>query len=144
EAKEQSFNIEQHVYGKDYRLYVVDGQVVGAILRLPANVVGDGSNKLESLIEMKNNERLVNPRLMDSLIKIDNDLMRFVEKQVYTLDQVIEKDHLVHLSDKANISIGGDPMGVLNSLDEKVKQVAVQALQAVEGLPHGAVDIMYD
>lgn len=144
EAKEQSFIIEQHVYGKDYRLYVVDGQVVGAILRLPANVVGDGINTLESLIEIKNNERLLNPRLMDCLIKIDNDLIRFVEKQGYTLDQVIEKDHLVHLSDKANISIGGDPIGVLNSLDEKVKQVAVQALQAVEGLPHGAVDIMYD
>lgn len=45
--------IERFVQGVDYRIYVVDNQVVGAIKRVPANVVGDGQHTIEQLIKQK-------------------------------------------------------------------------------------------
>lgn len=144
EAKENNFLLEKHVEGNDYRLYVVGNQVVGAILRTPANVVGDGTSTITSLITKKNDERMLNPRLKDCLITISNELVQFIGKENYTLESVPAKDEVVYLSDKANISIGGDPIGVLDILEDSVKDTAIKALHAVKGLVHGAVDIIHD
>src|SRR5690625_3978666 len=42
EMVEEEIIVEKFISGKDYRLYVVGDQVVGAIWRTPPNVVGDG------------------------------------------------------------------------------------------------------
>lgn len=144
EADENDFILESHVTGKDYRLYIVNDEVVGAILRTPPHVVGDGINSIEALIAIKNDERMLNPRLMDCLIKVNNELVEFIGKNNITLDVIPAKDELVYLSDKANVSIGGDPIGVLDELDAEVKKIAVEAVQSVKGLVHGAVDIIHD
>src|SRR5699024_8142439 len=39
--------VEQHVYGPEYRLYVVDDKVVAAYNRIPANITGDGVHTIE-------------------------------------------------------------------------------------------------
>lgn len=49
--------IEQYIAGKDYRLYVVGDEVVGAMHRQPPNVIGDGAHTIEQLIQLKNAER---------------------------------------------------------------------------------------
>lgn len=56
--------LERYIPGKEYRLYVVGEKLVGAINRIPPNVVGDGMNNMKALIELKNEERNLNPRLV--------------------------------------------------------------------------------
>src|SRR5699024_8632209 len=53
-----------------------------------------------------------------------------------------EQGEQIYLSDKANISLGGDPVDVLDNLTEDIKQTAVQAMQSISGLTHGAVDML--
>lgn len=136
--------VERHVAGKDYRLYVVGDKVVAAIERIPANVVGNGKQTIQELIEAKNEERQKNPRLISCPIKLDQEMKNHLAIQGYGLDTIPEDGEMVFLTNKSNISIGGDPVDQLDSLPEEVKQLAVQALQAVPQLPHGAVDILYD
>lgn len=144
EGTDTDFLLEKHVRGNDYRLYVVDNKVVGAILRIPPNVVGDGINSVKSLISIKNDERMLNPRLMDCQIQINNELVGFIGKHNHTLESIPASGETVYLSDKANVSIGGDPIGVLDTLSEDIKTIAIRSMQAVDGLVHGAVDIIHD
>ena len=142
ELEEDHIIVEKHLTGKDYRLYVVDREVVGAILRVPPNVVGDGVNTIEALIDIKNKERELNPRLVSCPIKINQELVDFIRRSGYTLKTVPEKGEQVFLSDKSNISIGGDPIDKLDELSDEMKTLAVNALRAIPNLPHGAVDMI--
>lgn len=144
QLEEDQIIVEKYIPGNDYRLYVVDDKVVGAILRVPPNVVGDGINSIEALIDIKNSERQLNPRLTTCQIKINQELVDYIGKSGYTLESIPGKDEVVYLSDKGNISIGGDPIDVLDELSDEIKQIAVQALRAIPGLTHGAVDLIID
>src|SRR5699024_9545865 len=54
--------VEQYIDGHDYRVYVIENEVVGAILRVPPNIIGDGKSTVEELIKIKNKDRMRNPR----------------------------------------------------------------------------------
>lgn len=136
--------VEQHIPGKDYRIYVVGDEAVAAMMRLPANVIGDGKKSIRRLIEEKNEIRKDNPRLISCPIQVDVDLENYIAEQGYQLSSVLEKDKQLFLTDKANISTGGDPVTVTEDMPREVMEVAVKALQAIPGLHHGAVDIIVD
>lgn len=134
--------VEKFINGNDYRIYVIDDKVVGAIRRTPANVIGDGESTIKLLIEQKNQLRKLNPRLISCLIKVDAELEQFISAAGYTLDSIPPAGVVIYLNDKSNISIGGDSEDVLDTLADDVKDVSVRALKAIPGLVHGAVDVM--
>ncbi|GAB3789606.1 acylphosphatase [Virgibacillus kimchii] len=134
--------VEQYIPGNEYRIYVVDDKVVGAINRIPPNVTGDGINSIKALIELKNEERSLNPRLVSCPINLNQETIDFIGRRGYTADSVPDKGEQVFLSDKTNISLGGDPIDVLDELPEEIKTTAVRAIQAVPELYHGSVDLI--
>lgn len=134
--------VERYIPGSEHRIYVVDNQVVGAMNRIPPNVVGDGINAIESLVELKNEERELNPRLVSCPIIINQENMDYLGRKGYALDTIPELNQQVFLSDKSNISLGGDPVDVLDELPEEIKRTAVNAIKAIPGLSHGAVDLI--
>lgn len=142
QLKYREILLEQHIPGDDYRLYVVDDQVVGAIKRIAANVVGDGKTPIKKLIERKNEQRKKNPRLASCLIPLNEETSHMLGKKGYTVDTIPKEGERVFLSEKSNISLGGDPIDVLDELPDVVKETAVRAIQAVPGLIHGAVDLI--
>lgn len=104
DLNEKSIIAERHVSGNDYRLYVVNNKVVGAILRVPPNIIGDGNSTIETLIKQKNILRSKNPRLVSCPIQMDNETTEHLEKNHYTLETVPDKGKTVSLNNKANIS----------------------------------------
>ncbi|WP_449355097.1 acylphosphatase [Virgibacillus natechei] len=142
ELNEPNVIVERYIPGNEYRIYVVGDQVVGAINRIPPNVVGDGVNNIKTLIEEKNEERSLNPRLVSCPVSLNQESLDFIGRKGYTANTVPEKEEQVFLSDKTNISLGGDPIDVLDELPIKIKDIAVNALKAVPGLDHGAVDLI--
>lgn len=144
ELDEKNIIVEKHIDGNDYRLYVVGDEVVGAILRIPPNVTGDGINSIDALIDIENRERGLNPRLATTLIQINKELVDYIGRSGYTLESIPDKGEIIYLSDKSNISIGGDPIDVLDELSAEMKQLAVDGLHAIPGLTHGAVDLMIE
>ena len=61
-AKKQSKNghviIEEMLKGTDYRLLVINGKLVAAAKRVPAQVTGDGKQSIQELIDEENNNPL--------------------------------------------------------------------------------------
>src|SRR5690625_3221749 len=87
---------------------------------------------------------MTNPRLIDCLIKKNDELINYIKKKGYSLDSIPKKGELIELSDKCNVSIGGDPVGALDNLSPLIKEMAIDALQSIEGLKQGAVDMIVE
>src|SRR5690625_345097 len=136
--------IEQYIEGEDYRLYVVGKQAIAAMHRIPPSVTGDGSSTIKQLIKQKNEIRNDNPRLISCPIIVNEETKDYLARKNYNLKTVPHAGEQVFLSDKANISIGGDPVDAFDDIPEEVKEAAVRALKAVQGLEHGAVDMIID
>ncbi|TFJ91564.1 acylphosphatase [Lentibacillus salicampi] len=134
--------VEQYVAGKEYRVYVIDGEVIAAYNRVPANIIGDGTHNIEELIELKNNDRKRNARLNSCLIEMDKEILEFIESNDYSLGSIPKKGEQIFLRQKTNISSGGDPIDVTDKMPEHYKEVAINALKAVPGLYHGGVDLI--
>src|SRR5699024_5493718 len=134
--------LEQHVEGREFRVYVVHDKVVAAYNRIPANITGDGESTIEELIIEKNRQRRKNARLNSCLIDIDLEILKFIHKKGYSLDSVPAKGEYLPLRQKTNVSSGGDPIDVTDTISKEMKDLAVAAVQAVPGLHHAGVDII--
>ncbi|MEK4306345.1 acylphosphatase [Oceanobacillus sp. M60] len=138
----RQYIVEKHYDGKEYRVYVVGDKVIGATNRIPANVVGDGINTIEKLIELKNNERKKNPYLATKPIEVDYEVNSMLKRAAYTVESIPAKEEQVFLREKSNLSTGGDPIEATDELTDEVKQIAVDALKALPSLPHAGLDII--
>jgi acylphosphatase len=73
---------------------------------------------------------------------MDVEIMNAVERAGYQLSSVPKRGEKLYLRKKTNVSSGGDPIDVLDTIPEEYKQVAIQAVNAFPGLLHAGVDIM--
>lgn len=136
--------IQRYISGDEVRVYVLRDKVLGAVKRIPANIVGDGINSIKKLIEKKNLDRKNIPHLYFRPIKLDNEMQETIESEGYTLDSVLKKDKRLYLKKISNISVGGEPIDVTNELSSENKDIAIQATKAISGLTHAGVDMIID
>src|SRR5699024_592106 len=100
--------IEEYLPGVEYRIIVLEDKVVGALNRVPANVIGDGMSTIRELIRIKNKERKQNPHLKSRMIKIDDEVRELLYLHGYTLDTIPREGEVVTLRLTSNLSTGGD------------------------------------
>ncbi|PYZ92547.1 hypothetical protein CR194_12825 [Salipaludibacillus keqinensis] len=137
--------IETHVPGeKEFRVIVLDDKVLGAMHRIPANVVGNGQQTIRQLISSKNAFRKQNPHLTSRMIKIDKEVIYMIQQAGYELDSVLEKDKRIFLRVQSNLSNGGDSVDVTNELSPELEKIAIDATKAIPGLAQSGVDIIVD
>ncbi|MFC7367423.1 hypothetical protein [Vreelandella zhaodongensis] len=136
--------LEKQVWGDDFRAFVIAGRVASVVKRVPANVVGDGKSTISELIDQKNAERKLNPFLSTGLIKKDEEVNRYVEKNGFTMSSVILQGEKLRLRGKANASAGADVIDVTDSIPEFAKDAAVRAVSCIPDLAYCGVDVMYD
>jgi cyanophycin synthetase len=129
--------LEQHILGDDYRAYVVGDKVSAVVKRLPANVTGDGKSTVAELIDGKNLIRKKNPFLSKGLIKIDREVLSYVESVGLSLNSIVEEGVNLKLRGKANASAGGDVVDVTDTVCNEMKEISLKAIQAIPGLYQG-------
>tara|TARA_R110000787_G_scaffold43892_2_gene107459 strand:- start:26816 stop:29452 length:2637 start_codon:yes stop_codon:yes gene_type:complete len=112
-AKESSRSgaiiVEKFVVGDDYRLLVINNQLVAAAIRTPAHVVGNGKSTIQELIDVVNSDPRRGYGHEKVLTQITtNELTKTLIKDAgYTLDSVLPEDERLILKDTANLSTGG-------------------------------------
>ena len=134
--------VEEFVEGYDVRVYVIEDRVVAATKREPASIMGNGELSILELIEQKNQLRKKNPHLSTRIIKVNQELEEYIYKSGYKLQDILDNGKRLFVSDKANISAGGDSINILNELPEHARQAAIDSIKAIDGLTHAGVDVM--
>ncbi len=117
-ARQHAENIllENHVAGKDYRVIVLDGGVVGVWERIPGGVRGDGRNKVRDLLAQENADPRRQPAAQRrKQIVLDTEATELLEMQGLRLDDVPAAGRFVRLRRTANIASGGSAEEIAQS-----------------------------
>ncbi|GAA1410555.1 hypothetical protein AUR04nite_12550 [Glutamicibacter uratoxydans] len=140
----QDFIVEKHVHGQDYRIVVIGDEVVAAILRKPASVVGDGKHTVAELVLRKNAQRRLNPHLWGRPIIFDDAAEFQLEKAGLTPSSIPEIGANAMLSNSCSLSQGGDSWDVLDEMHPSIKEAAVAAVKAIPELAFCGVDFLLE
>lgn len=143
--EDSSVLIEEFMNGTEYRFFVLNGQVHAVLLRIPANVKGDGKYTIEELVMQKNRDPLRGrdhrtPLETIQLGELENLMLK---GQGYQMDSILEKDVIVYLRENSNISTGGDSIDVTDLIPDDYKKVAVDAVSAL-GVKICGIDLIIE
>lgn len=134
--------IEKYVAGKDYRIFIVDGQFVAASERIPPYVIGDGKNSINKLIQDINSssKRGEGHEKPLTKIKIDQKLIFEISKKGYNLNSVLRKGERLKLKENANLSTGGIAVDCTDMVAPENKEICIRCAEAI-GLDVCGIDI---
>lgn len=132
--EDDSVLVEEFIHGTEYRFFVIDKEVPAVLLRIPANVVGNGHSTVKELVAVKNQDPLRGTNHLAPLeqIQLGEIEQLMLQQQGYTIDSVPEADETVYLRENSNISTGGDSIDVTDEMDDSYKVLAVQMAKAIE------------
>lgn len=141
-SQTRSCIIQRQINGFDLRVTIIEGKYSGALLRLPAHVVGDGQKTILELIEEKNERRQLITYFKSKMIPTDESTESFLRRCNLSLKSIPETDEVVLLTQISNLTFGGESIDVTDELSEEIKQLAIQSVASVPGLYTAGVDIM--
>ncbi len=135
--------VERFITGHDFRVLVIDNQIVAAAQRVPAHIVGDGKNTIQYLIDKENEDprRGYGHENVLTEIKVDRDTEDLLAKKNYTLATIPKKDEIVYLKSTANLSTGGTSIDVTDMMHPENVFLS-ERISRVIGLDICGIDIM--
>ncbi len=135
--------VERFIVGHDYRILVINNQVVAAAQRVPARVIGDGLHTIQQLIDIENKDprRGYGHENVLTEITVDRDTLDLLAQKNYSLDTAPIKDEIVYLKSTANLSTGGTSIDVTDMMHPENIFVA-ERIARVIGLDICGIDIM--
>lgn len=135
--------VERYVPGNDYRMLVVGDKMVAAARRDPPQVIGDGVQSIQQLVEKVNANPLRGNGHESSLTKIrlDEISVSLLASQGLTVDSVPTKGTRIILRHNANLSTGGTATDVTDDVHPELAAQVVAAAKVV-GLDICGVDVV--
>jgi len=135
--------IEEYVKGFDFRLLVINGELIAAAKREPAHVIGDGKSTIMDLINKINLDprRGFGHEKVLTQIDVDRMMRRILQHEGLTLDSCPEVGRKVYLKATANLSQGGTATDVTNEVHPEIRMMAERAARII-GLDCAGVDAL--
>lgn len=144
-AKKYSHRIivEKFITGFDFRILIIDNKLVAAAKRVPAHIIGNGTETIQELIAITNQDsrRGYGHENVLTKIDVDRDTEDLLEKLNYTLETIPKKGEIVYLKSTANLSTGGTSVDVTDMMHPENIFLA-ERISRVIGLDICGVDIM--
>jgi GNAT-family acetyltransferase (TIGR03103 family) len=132
--------IEQRAKGDDLRLVVIDGKVVAAALRKPAEILGTGQHTVRELIETQSRRRAAATG-GESRIPMDEVTEGTVKEAGWSFDDVLPEGTRLRVRRTANLHQGGTIHDVTAEVNPELRRVAVDAAAAI-GIPVTGIDLL--
>lgn len=135
--------VEQFFRGNDYRVLVVNGEVVAASHRVPAAVLGDGRRSISELVDEVNADprRGIGHEKVMTKIGLGSQAHRLLEAAGLTLDSIPAEGETVFLAATANMSTGGSAIDVTDAIHPENREICRRAALIV-GLDVAGIDLI--
>jgi len=134
--------VEEPIIGKDYRVVVLDDEVISAYERIPLTIIGDGKSTIESLLKKKQENFKKAGR--EKTFKINDFRLKIIlTKKRLTLKSIIENGEILKLLDNANLSTGGTSIDVTETIHPFFRKIAINLTRDM-GLRLCGVDLIID
>lgn len=132
--------IEERCEGEDLRIVVINGKVIAAALRRPAEIIGTGKHTIAQLIEAQSRRRS-GATHGESKIPMDSVTEDTVRDAGWDMDEVLPANEHLVVRRTANLHTGGTIVDVTDDLNPTLAKVAVDAADAI-GIPVTGIDLI--
>lgn len=137
---ERMFLVQQRAVGRDYRIVVLDREIISAYERMPLTVIGDGRSNITQLLAKKQAAFVKEGR--DTELKPnDPRITQTLRMHKLTRTSVLARERSLKLLPNANLSTGGDARDVTQCLHPKWKKLAVRIARDMN-LRYIGIDVM--
>jgi cyanophycin synthetase len=134
--------VERHIEGNEYRLLVVNGSLVAASQRHPAQVAGDGQRTIRELVDIVNRDPRRRPKRGELFpIVLDEAASLALAQQGLAFDSIPKAGQVVRVRQNSNLSCGGSATDVTESVHPFNAQMAELAARAL-GVDVAGVDVV--
>lgn len=134
--------VQRPVFGNDYRIVVLDDQVISAYERIALSVIGDGISNIQQLLDMKQ-EYFVATSRDTILAKNDPRIQAHLNQNNHEFTFVPAQGQRISLLDNANLSTGGESCDVTEIMHPDFKKMAISITEKM-GLRLCGVDLIID
>ncbi|WP_341528811.1 cyanophycin synthetase [Nostoc sp. UHCC 0302] len=132
--------IERFYSGNDYRILVLDDEIVVAYQRIPLLIKGDGKSTVLELMQQKQENFITNDR--GKIIKFEDERIQTnLQRLNFNFNTILPKDKIVYLLDNANLSSGGEAIDLTESIHPDFKKLAINVTKDM-GMRLAGVDII--
>jgi cyanophycin synthetase len=121
--------LEQHVRGDDYRVYTMDGELLGVAHRVPAQVLGDGVATVAQLVAAANVLRRQGAGHVTVYkpIELDAEALDLLAREGFEPGSVVPAGRALRLRRSANASRGGTSLDVTARIHPDNAALCLQA-----------------
>ncbi len=127
---------QEMVYGKEFRVLILENKAIGVLEMIPPRVFGNGKDTVQELIEKKQLKLSQKTALDDSLKKI-------LKNQNLKLNSIPKKDQLVYIKKNSCLAEGGETMDLTEKIHPEIEKICTKASRAV-GKNLAGIDIICD
>lgn len=138
--------VEKHVHGQDYRITVMGGRMIKAVVRRPAGIVGDGQQTIAQLVaRMRADPAHARDGAQrgHGLIALDAEALGMLEQLGMGAQTVPADGVFIPLRRRANVSAGGTPTLVTAQVHPDNQRLAERCARAL-GLDLAGIDLILD
>ncbi|MCE9595658.1 MAG: acetate--CoA ligase family protein, partial [Planctomycetes bacterium] len=135
--------VESLIQGHDYRMLVVNGELVAVAQRVPGHVVGDGVHDVAQLVELVNTDprRGVGHEKVLTRLEFDQQAERLLAEKGLNRNSIPAPGDKVFLRSTGNLSTGGTAIDVTDIVHPDNVEMAVRAAKAI-GLDVAGIDFI--
>lgn len=134
--KLKNFLVEEMFVGSEYRILLMNKEIISCIEKRPAGVTGDGKSTIEELVE-KFNEK----RLRGFEIKIDKAVKDVLRKNKLNFNSILPKDFFLKFRNITLMAYGGRSINCTHKMSKYFKDICKRAIEIL-GLTYGGIDLM--
>jgi cyanophycin synthetase len=120
----RSMIAQEMVFGKEYRLLVLDEKIIGALEMIPPYALGDGFSTIRNIIEEKQ-------LLTEKRTAFDEKLLQILKEQNVTLESVMPKNEIAYFKKSSCLAEGGETRDVTDFVHSEIEKIAVAASKVV-------------
>jgi cyanophycin synthetase len=137
--------MEEFIPGRQYRLCVVNGKLIAAAERLPAQVTGDGQHTVKELVDRENanGQRGEDHEKPLTKIRIDAIALVTLARQNLADTSIPKVGQIVVIRENANISTGGTAIDVTDQVHPDTVAIVERASRVID-LDVAGVDLVTD
>ncbi|EKD46579.1 MAG: hypothetical protein ACD_67C00166G0001 [uncultured bacterium] len=130
----RSMIAQEMVFGKEYRLLVLDEKVIGALEMIPPYALGDGISTIRKIIEQKQNTT-------EKRTDFDEKLTQILSEQNVTLESIMSKNEIAYIKKSSCLAEGGETRDVTDLVHADIEKICVEASKVV-GKHLVGIDVM--
>lgn len=120
----KSMIAQEMVFGKEFRLLVLNEKVIGALEMIPPYAKGDGISTIRKIIQEKQNST-------EAKTAFDEKLVQILKDQNVTLESIMPKSEIAYIKRSSCLAEGGETKDVTDLVHPDIEKICVQASKVV-------------